>query len=105
MTEAFAFLVLPVYLYALTMRIISKGMRGSRNFCQGGPGLAVRKQLAVFSPQLILQFYRWCSMVISKKSIIFQGFRGGPTFSMAGATFSRDGGGLNANFYRNPYNF
>ena len=43
-------------------------------------------------------------MVISKKIIIFQGFRGGPTFSRGGGpTFSR-GGGPNANFYRNPYN-
>ena len=28
-------------------------------------------------------------MVISKKSIIFQGFRGGPTFSRGGPAFSR----------------
>ena len=34
-----------------------------------------------FSPQLILQFYRGCPMVISKITIIFQGFRGCPTFS------------------------
>ena len=39
-------------------------------------------------------------MVISKKTIIFQGFRGGPTFSRGGPAFSR--GGPNANFYRNP---
>ena len=32
-------------------------------------------------------------MVIKKKGIIFQGFRGGPTFSR--------GGGPNASFYRN----
>ena len=34
-------------------------------------------------------------MVISKKTIIFQGFRGGPTFSRGGGgpTFSRGGGG------------
>ena len=41
-------------------------------------------------------------MVISKKTILFQGFRGSPTFSRGG------GGGVqwgpNANFYRNPYN-
>ena len=39
-------------------------------------------------------------MVISKKTILFQGFRGSPTFS-------REGGvqrGPNAYFYRNPYN-
>ena len=42
-------------------------------------------------------------MVISKKTILFQGFRGSPTFSRGGG-----GGGVqrgpNANFYRNPYN-
>ena len=32
-------------------------------------------------------------MVISKKTIIFQGFRGGPTFSKVGPTFSGGGGG------------
>ena len=32
-------------------------------------------------------------MVISKKTIIFQGFRGGPTFSKMGPTFSGGGGG------------
>ena len=42
-------------------------------------------------------------MVISKKTIIFQGFRGGPTFSRGPKNFP--GGGSNANFYRNPYNF
>ena len=32
-------------------------------------------------------------MVISKKTIIFKGFRGGPTFSRGGgATFSMEGG-------------
>ena len=35
-------------------------------------------------------------MVISKKTIIFQGFRGVPIFSR--------GGGPNANFYGNGYN-
>ena len=61
--------------------------------------------LFLLSPQLILQFYRGCPMVISKKTISFQVFRGDPTFSGEGGggpTFSR--GGPNANFYRNPYN-
>ena len=60
-----------------------------------------------FSPQLILQFYRGCPMVISKKTIIFKGFRGGPTFSRGGGgqLFPwRMGGGPMGNFYRNPYN-
>ena len=33
---------------------------------------------------------------IAEKTMLSQGSRGGPTFS--------GGGGLNANFYRNPYN-
>ena len=51
------------------------------------------------SPQLILQFYRGCPMVISKKTIIFGsnifqgGGGGGPTFSWRGS---------NANFYKKP---
>ena len=45
-------------------------------------------------------------MVISKKTIIFEGFRGVPPFSRGGGpTFSRGGGGgSNANFFRNGYN-
>ena len=41
-------------------------------------------------------------MVISKKTIIFQGFRGGPTFARGVQLFPV--GGPNANFYRNSYN-
>ena len=51
-------------------------MRGSWNFCQGGGGsrpdcqkTALMFFCFVFSPQLILQFYRGCPMVISKKTI------------------------------------
>ena len=77
-------------------------MCGSRNFRQGGgggggsgPGQTDKKKaIFFFSPQLILQ--------ISKKSILFQGSRGGPTFSRGGPTFSRGGGGGVSN--RNPYN-
>ena len=43
-------------------------------------------------------------MVISKKTINFQGFRGGPTFSRGSNFFQGGGGGPNNNFYRNPYN-
>ena len=41
-------------------------------------------------------------MVISKKTIIVQGFREGPTFTRGGPTFFK--GDPNANFYRNGYN-
>ena len=45
-------------------------------------------------------------MVISKKTIIFKGFRGGPTFSRGGGQLFpwRMGGGPMGNFYRNLYN-
>ena len=38
-------------------------------------------------------------MVISKETIIFQGFRGGQHFPEGSSFFK---GGLNVNFYRNP---
>ena len=73
----------------------------------GGPGQSDKKALTTvfffffLSPQLIFTEVKWS---ISKKSIIVQGFRGGPTFSRGG------GGGGVSNFfqllipYRNPYN-
>ena len=41
-------------------------------------------------------------MVISKKTIIFQGFRGGGGGNIFQTESSFFQGGLNANFYRNP---
>ena len=76
----------------------------SKNFCQGeGGGL---QAWLFFSSQLVSQFYRGCPMVISNQTIIFQGFRGGPTFFRGGGVqhIPGGGGGQNANFYRNPYN-
>ena len=45
-------------------------------------------------------------MVISKKTIIFQGFSGVPTFSKVGSNFFQGGGGggPNAYFHRSRYN-
>ena len=44
-------------------------------------------------------------MVISKKTIFFNDFRGGQLFSRGeGNFFHGGGGGLMGNFYRNPYN-
>ena len=45
-------------------------------------------------------------MVISKKTIILKGFRGGPTFSRGEGNFFHGGGGGGpmGNFYRSPYN-
>ena len=79
---------------------ISGYMHRSRNFCQWGEVWAQLPEnsfdnvlffcFVFFSPQLILQFFRRCPMVISKKSITLQGFRKGPTFSRGeGPTFSR----------------
>ena len=76
-------------------------MRGSRNFRQGG-GVQVR--LTKKSSDNVLFFLIYLFILssayfievkwsISKKSIIFQGYRGGPTFSRGGPTFSRGGGG------------
>ena len=87
-------------------------MRGSRKFRQGGggPGQSDKKALTTFffSPQLIFTEVKWS---ISKKSIIFQGFRGGPTFSRGGGGGGSNifqGGGSNLFQllipYRNPYN-
>ena len=68
-------------------------MRGSRNFRQGGPGQSHKKALTTFFfPTLIFTEVKW---LISKKTIIFQGFRGGPTFSRGGggSNFIQGGGG------------
>ena len=65
-------------------------LRGSRGYCQGVQVHLPENSsdnlffVCFFSPQLILQFYRGCPMVISKKTTNFKGFRGGPTFSRGG---------------------
>ena len=43
-------------------------------------------------------------MVISKKTIIFKGFRGGSKFFKGGGQLFPWGGSPMGNFYRNPYN-
>ena len=64
-------------------------MRGSRNFRQGGggPGQFDKKALI-----LVLSLFYSRKWLISKKTIIFQGSRGGPTFSR-GSNFIRVWGG------------
>ena len=85
-------------------------LRGSRDYCQGvqvhlPENSSDNVVFGFFSPQLILQFYRGCPMVISKKTIIFKGFRGAQLLQGERATFSMGGGGGQmGNFYRNPYN-
>ena len=68
-------------------------MRGSRNFCQGGPGQSDKKGSDNVFFFLSL-FYR-SQMVIFKEIYHFSRFQGGPTFSRGGGgrTFSRGGGG------------
>ena len=65
---------------------LSVGMRGSRNFRQGGGGGG---GVGGGGGGGGSRSVKWS---ISKKSIIFQGSRGGPTFSRGGGpTFSRGG--------------
>ena len=66
-------------------------------FVRGGPGQPYKRSSdnVFFSPQLILQK----SNEISMKSMIFLGFRGGPTFSrVGGSNFFQGGGGSNCLF-------
>ena len=92
---------------------------GFRNFCQGGGGGGGSKPdcqktalttffFVLFSPQLILILQRVANGYF-KKTIIFQGFRGGPTCSrkvklFPGGGGGGGGGGQNAYFYKSPYN-
>ena len=66
------------------------------NFVRGVQVSLTKKALITFffSPQLIFTEVKWS--IISKISIIFQGFRGGPTFSRGGGVqhFPRGGGGV-----------
>ena len=78
-------------------------LRGSRDYCQGvqvhlPENSSDNVVFCFFSPQLILQFYRGCPMVISKKTIIFKGFRGGSNFFKGGGQlFPWRGGGGGSN--------
>ena len=91
-------------------------MGGSRTFFKGGPGLPARKHsgqhFVFFSLNLSHSLQRGSNDIITEKTILFQGPRGGPTFSRGGGggggpAFS-GGGGVgrvpNANFNRNPFN-
>ena len=51
---------------------------------------------------LFYSLQRGPNCFITEKTILFQGSRGGPTFSRGVPTFAR--GCPNANFYRNTYN-
>ena len=85
-------------------------MRGSRNVCQGGPGLTVSLDNVFFCcccPQLILacSLQRGSTGFIAEKNYTFPRIQRGLTFSRGSNFFQGGGGGAsNANFCRNPYN-
>ena len=59
-------------------------MRGSRNFVRGGPGQSDKKKALTTFFFFFFFFFSYFTEVkwsISKKSITFQGSRGGPIFS------------------------
>ena len=69
-------------------------MRGSRDFCQSYLVLSLFYGLQSGSNGFIAE---------KTKVILYQGSRGGPLFSRGGCqSFSGEGGGPNANFFRNP---
>ena len=55
-------------------------MRRSWNFCQGG-GVQARR------PEKFYSLQRGSNGFITEKTLLFQGSRGGPTFSRGGPTF------------------
>ena len=56
-----------------------------------------------FSPQLILQFTEGVQWFYYRENYTFPRIQRDPTFFRGGFTFFQ-GGGPNANFYRNSYN-
>ena len=72
----------------------------------GGPGQSDKKSSDNVFFFLVLSLFYRRQMVNFKEIIIFQGSRGGPTFSRGGSNFFQGGGGgvqlLISN--RNPYN-
>ena len=67
-----------------------------QEFSTGGPGQSDIKSPDVFFLFFfsLSAYFREVKWSISEKYIIFQGSRGGPTFSRGGPTFSRGGGGV-----------
>ena len=79
-------------------------MRGSRHFRQGGGGGVQSDKKALttflFVLYLVLTYFTEVKWLISKKTIIFQGSRGGSTFSRGSNFFpgGGEGGGFNCLF-------
>ena len=90
------------------MRINSMG--GSENFCQGGGGGGAENSMdpifvvVVFLvPNIFYNLQEGSNGFITEKTLFFQDFRGGPTFSRGGSSLFQGGGGVpNAYFYRTP---
>ena len=81
-------------------------MRGSRNFCQGGPGQSDKKALTTlfffFSPQLIIQK---SNGQFQAEIYHFSRFQRGSNIFQGGSNFFQGGGGVQLlSPYRNPYN-
>ena len=81
-------------------------MRGSRNFCQGGPGLSARKQPGQHFVVLSLFYsFRGGKMVLLQNKLYFlKDLEGGQHFPRGGGSNFFQWGCPNANFYRNLYN-
>ena len=86
---------------ATTFYQLQRGFGGRRQHARIQEFLSV-----LFNPQLILQFTEGSNGFIAVKTILilYQGSRGGPLFSRGVSNFFQ-GGGPNANFYRNPYTY
>ena len=85
-----------------TLYIQRDTMRGSKIFFRGGRGGQARRRensldnlffFLFLSPQLSLQFTEGSNGFIIKKTILFQGSRGGPTFSRGRGVQLFPGGG------------
>ena len=67
-------------------------------FVRGGGGGGVQVSLTKKSSDNVFFLVLSVKWSISKKSIIYQGSRGGPTFSRGGSNFFQGGGGSNCLF-------
>ena len=79
------------------MRINSMG--GSENFCQGGGGGGAENSMdpifvvVVFLvPNIFYNLQEGSNGFITEKTLFFQDFRGGPTFSRGGSSLFQGGG-------------
>ena len=79
-------------------------MRGCRNFLQGGFRSLWNKKKAL-TTFLVLNIFTEVQRLLSKKTILFQGSRGGSTLSGEVQLLSEGGGRVRLLIlYRNPYN-